>query len=328
MSFVTPRREFLLIGGLSVAVYAGLFAGITLISPRRRIAIFDSGVPGSPESYEALQFAYEAGIDDVINYSSVNSDAAARDTYLKYAEQLGVNVIVSVKDFVGPVDHDPDNQHFHAQYGSTNGDRVMNIAQTFDSNPYAKAVWGYFVADEPEGKELTYADVRVRHDQIKSVSSKPTMSSYWRFNKDELALRAQGSDHLMMDFYPYPEGPNQTYGKVEDIESIARDMKSVAGHNSWFALQAFSYQISEPPLREKFNFPIQEREANFGAPGVDVMVDMASRALQGGVQNLAIFSYGYAKQLLDQEGIDQLNKIKLAVSRIRALPEFINPSYS
>ncbi len=288
--------------------------------------IFDSGVPGTDRATEALDFAHDAGIDIVFNYSAVNSETAAIDSYLAYAAEKNVRVGVSFKDFYGDKDLDPDpgNQAIHNFYGSTNIERVTKLTQAFEASPAGNGIWGYFLADEPEGvdPDASAADiaakVKIQHDIVKSITSKPTLSAHWRLPSVDLQTLAQGSDNLMMNYHPYPDGPNQTYGPVEDIESVARDTAAAAGDNSWFNLQAFSYYVNEPYKIEPFGFPSSPPDSNQGAPDTQQMVDMAKRALKGGVCHLGFFSYGYAKQVGDH----QLANLKEAIRIIHELPEY------
>ncbi len=308
-----------------------LSVGVLLLNPPRLIAMFDSGVPGSPESYAALQFAQDAGIDAVINYSLINADTKSIEEYLQYADKIGRKVVPSLKDFATEINTDPVNSGYHDQYGSSNGERVINMVRSLEAMKGHGAIWGYLYADEPvinHDIPFNAGDVanlvKPRYEQIKAVTDKPVLLAHWRMPLPDLQTLATVSDHLMMDYYPYPEGENQTYGTLDAIESIAGDIKAAAGNSSWFALQAFSYYLSEPDKIQRFTFPPQPPDTNQGAPDADVMVDMANRALKGCVRHLAFFSYGYALQV----GEHQLNNIKLAVKEIRALPEFINPSCS
>ena len=126
-----------------------LSVGVLLLNPPRLIAMFDSGVPGSPESYAALQFAQDAGIDAVINYSLINADTKSIEEYLQYADKIGRKVVPSLKDFATEINTDPVNSGYHDQYGSSNGERVINMVRSLEAMKGHGAIWGYLYADEP-----------------------------------------------------------------------------------------------------------------------------------------------------------------------------------
>src|SRR5207247_2231490 len=141
-------------------------------------------------------------------------------------------------------DTDPTHSAQHQIYGDTTRDQVDKLVKLFDGY---SAVWGYYIADEPAGHLQDVLPVlQNRYQQVKNLTSKPTLASVWRQPDDSLRLIKHGTDHLMMDYYPYPEGGEQKYGTVGDIPKIARDVSSVAGNSSWFSIQAFSYYRSEP----------------------------------------------------------------------------------
>jgi hypothetical protein len=306
-----------LVASLLVAVLGLVALVIAAVNYQHRppynIALFDSGVPGTAEANEALQFAHDARVDQIINYSILNASPNDIDDYLTRARAQNVQIVVSLKDLLGPADLDPANEHFHAQFGGdTNEARVANIVKLFDGY---SAVWGYFISDElPQdvnGLAQWGAPLADRYDQIKQLSSKPVLASVWRNPVGFLKTVKQGTDHLMMDYYPYPEGPGQTYGPVADIKPVAEDVFEAAGSNGWFAIQAFSYAKNEPDTGKRFNFP---EGPGSGAPSTNQMVKMARLALDGGVKNLAFFSYGYARDIPGQ-----LDELQDAIARIRTV---------
>jgi hypothetical protein len=297
--FKKIRWAYLIVLVVAVVALAGL--SIVMIrsatTPPRQIALFDSGVPGTPEAAQALEYAKHAGFDEVINYNAINATPEAIDAYLRYAQHLDIKVIVSLKDLLGPADLDP-----------------ATVA-TLDAYP---AVWGYYIADEPAEGQASLEWLPRLNRQVKLGSSKPTIASYWRYPAKYLRSVKPGSDHLMMDYYPFPDGPQQTYGKVSDISAVAHDVQQAAGQDSWFALQGFSYYVSEPDMIASFHFPEQPPpDSNRGAPTTPVMVAMAKAALTGGVRNLAVFSYEYAADIPGQ-----LEQIRHAVHQIRHSSEF------
>jgi len=322
-----------LVAVVAVVVLGLVGGGLAMFhkpTPPRVIAIFDSGVPGSEEALAALDFAKSAKIDVVINYSSTNEKPGVVKHYLDDAQLRGVKVALSLKDLLGgpklvsdpALDQDPGNLAMHQLYGKTPDNQVRDIVSQFDHHP---AVWGYFISDElpqdptgPEDSSKWLKPLQDRQSLIKSLTEKPTLTAmYWGDQREAFLEQVKtGTDGLMVDYYPYPDTravPGKFYGTVENSLNIGQTLQKVAGDNSWFGLQGFSWQ-AEADTAANFTFG-----AKPPAPNAKWMVYMAQLALQGGAHNLAFFSYEYA-----QSTPGQLEQIKLAVEHIRGLPEFGN----
>jgi|GEM_PF-1802788 len=328
----TPHSRRLAAAITAALVILGLaVGGLAVFQNRtspRMIAIFDSGVPGSKEATAALNFAKSAKIDVVINYSSINASPSSVTHYLNDAKARGVKVALSLKDLLGgpklvsdpALDQDPGDRALHLVYGKTPDNQVRDIVARFDHHP---AVWGYFISDElpqdptgPEGNAKWLKPLQDRQRLIKSLTHKPTLTTmYWGDQREEFLKQVKtGTGQLMVDYYPYPDTravQGKFYGSAEDSFKVGQTVQAVAGDDSWFGLQGFSWQ-AEPDTAASFTFG-----PNPPAPNAQWMTYMAQLALRGGARNIAIFSYGYA-----QSTPGQLDQVKLAVTKIRALPEF------
>jgi hypothetical protein len=303
-----------------LATIAGL--GIVVLNhvhkPNCQIAMFAGGVPGTHEATTALDFARSAKIDTVINYSSINADPRVVKAYLDDALARGVKVMLSIKDLLGDTDLDSDaaNVMLHQQYGATTDEQVADIIKRFDSHP---AVDGYFISDElpqeaegDEGADKWMPLLQHRYEQVKSLTNKRVLTSMYRNPLPFLKQVSANTGDLMMDYYPFPDAQqvpsNQHYGTVAEIKPIAADMRAAAGDGSWMAVQAFSWQ-REPAMVEQFGFP-----ADAPAPNAKEMIQMASLAREGGVSNLAFFSYEYATATPDQ--LDEVRRAALAIREL------------
>lgn len=332
------KRQLIVIAASTTLIVIGAALTINLTrsspAPARLIAMFDGGQPGTPESRDALFMASDptAKIDLLINYSVLNAERDQIERYLRAADVLGVKIAVSIKDLLGPKDLDPVHQAFHHQFDTHPPGEVIDtdintdaqVAATVKWFDHFTAVWGYYIGDELPGT-IAHAPywmpiLKARYHQVQGLSQKHILASvYNNGSREFLKTVKTGTQNLMMDYYPYPDGPDQTYGKVSDTRRVAQDTATVAGKDSWFALQGFSYYISEPGKIKQFAFPAKyPPSSNRGAPRAPVMVDMAQQALSVGIQHLAFFSYPYAAAIPGQ-----VEEIKQAIRQIRQLPEFI-----
>ncbi len=328
------RRRALAIVIAGLVIVAGISVAHNATKPEPRlIAMFDTSPPGTPEAEAALQFAHRAHIDLVINYTAIDATRSDTTVYLDTASRLRVKVAIAINTLMGANDLDaptaddpgyPENVAFHQKYaapGASTDEQVKGIVHEFDDN---SAVWGYYFSDElPE----TSADLgrwlpqmQFRYNQLRHLTKKHILASAEPGGSPSfLAKVGSATQDFMIDDYPFPDGPGQTYGRMDDIKRYAGYTAAIAGLNSWAAIQAFSYCVNHPEMLDKFHNLRQpcNLNPNNGAPNADWMYYMARKALAGGVRNIAFFSYGDASALPGE-----LDEIAKAVQRIRAIPGF------
>lgn len=272
--------------------------------------LFDSGQPGTAEATAALSYA-AANHVILINYSFLNVPITAGEAYLVQAHQLGALIIISAKDLLPPgngdFDKDPTDRLMHANYGRTNDERIRAIVHRYDSYP---ALFGYYLTDETPIDASEFGkwkpQLMLRYAQFTALSHKYVISSYYENPLSFLHNVKPFTQGLMMDYYPYPEGGSQSNGPMGDIQQVAQITRAAAGVDSVFAIQAVSFSPELKPAG-----------SNQGAPRAGVMMAMGKAALQGGVCNLALFSYDLAAAIPGQ-----LDELSAAIRQIRQLPDY------
>ena len=316
---------------LLVALVIATTVAVQHLRPRHQIAMFDSGVPGTPEAAAALHFAHDNQIDQVINYSALNASPPERNSYLRLAESLDLGVVISLMDLLGPTDLDPTNALFHQHYGryflpemppgqsASTDQEVDGAVRLLCQDP---AVSGFYTSDEkpkdpegPDGLDKWLGPLQQRHQQVKALCGKPVhMALYWTTDAGRTDFMKQvktGTDELMVDNYPVPENTGSRVGTIAGLEQVGAALKASAGTHGWLILQAFSWHV-EQPTADSLGF-----KGPLPGPTADQLVEMARQGVDGGAFNLALFSYPYMLQTPGQE-----QAVKLALPRIRQLPGF------
>lgn len=266
-----------------------------------------------------LLYAQSAGFDTVISYDLFHATPSGVQHYLDAAYSMGLHVVLNMKDW-GKV-ADTDLQSFYdTMYGPTQRDWAAKILQTYAQHP---AVSSINITDEyPEDPDTPgdwLGELQARRALIRQYTTKPVMLTLLWPNFPEQERRAffervlQAGDILAIDHYPIPENPN--YGTVGNIDLAGQDLRAVNPGKGWFVAQAFAW--SSPNNRktgQDLKFP-----ADAAAPTVEQMVNMASRALGHGAQNIMFYS-------LPDLPPDQQAALRTAMQRLRA--QFTCPSDS
>lgn len=270
------------------------------------LAVYAGGAPGTDTASKALEWAKGAGFNAVLNYSVVNASPEDIKSYLE--QSLGLKVIFSLKDLLGPQDLDTDtgDQALHQQFGMNTHDQVSDLVRRFAEHP---AVWGFYVSDElPEDASklaVWLPLLRERQQEIKAITAKPVLVTLYWSGADTAFYKAvkSATTDLAIDYYPYPA--NSTYGSGAE-RIIGRTLKTVAGSNSWFVLQAFGWGNGQHSEGAGLGF-----SANAAPPNTDQMVSMARSAVLGGARNVIMYSYDD-----NVSNPAQLKNISAAVSQI------------
>lgn len=259
-------------------------------SNRRLLAIYAGGEPGTPYATAALEWAANAGFDAVLNYSLIDASPEAIASYVSFAHQLGLKVIVSLQDLLGDQDRDQDpvDQQLHRQFGMTTNTQVLTIVSSLKDNP---AVWGFSISDElpdsPDSLAQWKPALQKRQAEIKKLTTKPTLVTLtWSPDSENFYKTvASTTTDLAIDYYPLPT--NSTYGSVDSITTIGQTLQSIVGSHGWLTLQAFGWgDACNVKDAADLHFPL-----NASPPSTQQMVSMAQMAVQGGARNIIVYSY-------------------------------------
>ncbi|GAC1369411.1 MAG: hypothetical protein NVSMB39_1240 [Candidatus Saccharimonadales bacterium] len=253
---------------------------------------------------DAIDFAHDAKIDIVDNYSALAAPPDEVSKWLDYARLAHVKVGINMTYFVDPTT-DMANQQFYDHYGATLDDQVDGIVNQLKSDPSYDAVARFFVDERPGNSAMaeqfgTRLDILVA--RIKKLTDRPIKLNIEHGADDATFMASLKGrvDQLMPDYYPFPEilGPGGSvaqYGSIDKIREIARDVHAVFGTNGGMAVQGFSWSVNEPDRAKKYGFPAENTPGtNHGAPLVEDMVAMARMAIDEGVCHFSFFHLEYA----------------------------------
>jgi len=254
-----------------------------------RIGVFVADSPSDPATASWLNQEKSLGINTVFNYTAADGTVDQVNAYLAHAQSLGIQVIISLKDF-----YDQEGEDFvsdYSQYGSTNEQIALGIVRQFAANP---AVWGFDISDEqPEdssGLDVWQPILATRYQQIKAITAKPVMEVLVGATSPDAAARQSflralrgTTDHFALDYYPIP------FQSITPIQDYAADMVAAGDSNGWFVNQAFSWNANTDYAATASALGFNPSAARL--PTSLEMTSMADLALNGGARNILFYHF-------------------------------------
>lgn len=211
-----------------------------------------------------LQQIKDGGFNTVLSYYYGNRSNANAQSYLKLADQIGLNVIYSFSDFY-------DGSPNYADYNVRANDRLGQLVEALKNEP---ALLSWYIADE---LPLSYIVAAERNYQkIKSIDVDHPV--YQVTDKPAWLPDLQHvSDVIGTDPYPVNTSTNANLKMVTDWTkpTIGFPNKGV-----WQVVQAFNKGLFNSQNRESYVHPTEQQVKN-----------MVFQSIIGGAKGILLYGY-------------------------------------